>query len=264
MSALRPCCFPENRQCPYNWELAAPQSCLYVYSKTNQALPAVLRLHAGRIRVRHRTRQDHQAQVQELRDPPSADRPHPGDGVREELDPHPPVVRGRHAPAGRRGDLPEHARQPAWPRRAGRRRRPGDEPDVRHHHGAHLRPGDHRAFRRQFARAGDQRPDQRAPPVPGAGRHLHLRRAPRLDRRQDGGLDRRRQQHAVLVAAGGRSVRLPPERVDPEGLRHRHVAGRRPNATPSSTIRPTPAKAPTWSTPTSGPAWATRRKTRRA
>ena len=53
-------------------------------------------------------------------------------------------------------------------------------PHVRHHHGAHLRPGHHRALRRQFARAGDQRPDQRTPPLPGAGRHLHLSRAPRL------------------------------------------------------------------------------------
>ena len=214
-----------------------------------------------RIRVRDRARQRHQAQVQELRGLPPAGRPHAGDGVREELDPHPPVVRGRHAPAGRRRDLPEHARQPARTRRAGGRRRPGHEPHVRHHHGAHLRPGDHRALRRQFARTGDQRPDQRTPPVPGAGRHLHLRRTPRLDHRQDGGLDRRRQQHAVLVAAGGRSIRLPPERVDPEGLRHRPRRWCRPSATPSSTTRPTPAKARTWSTPTCGPAWATKRKT---
>jgi hypothetical protein len=133
-------------------------------------------------------------------------------------------------------------------------------PHVRHHHGAHLRPGHHRALRRQFARAGDQRPDQRTPPLPGAGRHLHLLRAPRFDRRQDRGLDRRRQQHAVLVAAGGRGVRLPPERVDPEGLRHRPGPGhdeelhllREP-------VRRLPA--PTWSTPTCGPAWATKRKT---
>ena len=38
---------------------------------------------------------------------------------------------------------------------------------------------DHRALCRQFARAGDQRPDQRIPPVPDPGRHLHLHRASR-------------------------------------------------------------------------------------
>jgi ornithine carbamoyltransferase len=38
----------------------------------------------------------------------------------------------------------------------------------------------------------------------------------------------------------------------------------RPSATPSSTTRPTPAPARTWSTPTCGPAWATKRKTPRA
>ncbi len=35
-------------------------------------------------------------------------------------------------------------------------------------------------FAAQFARAGDQRPDQRIPPVPDPGRHLHLHRASRL------------------------------------------------------------------------------------
>ena len=42
---------------------------------------------------------------------------------------------------------------------------------------------DHRALRRALARAGDQRPDQRIPPVPDPRRRLHVRRASRLDRR---------------------------------------------------------------------------------
>ena len=37
-----------------------------------------------------------------------------------------------------------------------------------------------RGLRRALARAGDQRPDQRIPPLPDPGRHLHLHRAARL------------------------------------------------------------------------------------
>ena len=36
-------------------------------------------------------------------------------------------------------------------------------------------------FAAQLARAGDQRPDQRVPPLPDPGRRLHLHRAPRRD-----------------------------------------------------------------------------------
>jgi len=44
----------------------------------------------------------------------------------------------------------------------------GGLPHVRHHHDPHLR-ADHRgALRQALARAGDQRPDQRVPPLPGA------------------------------------------------------------------------------------------------
>jgi ornithine carbamoyltransferase len=35
-------------------------------------------------------------------------------------------------------------------------------------------------FARALARARHQRPDQRVPPLPDPGRHLHLHRAPRL------------------------------------------------------------------------------------
>src|SRR5450631_2061941 len=44
----------------------------------------------------------------------------------------------------------------------------------RHRDDPHLRADDHREFRRPLARAGDQRPYQRIPPVPDFGRHLHL------------------------------------------------------------------------------------------
>ena len=46
-------------------------------------------------------------------------------------------------------------------------------------------------FAAQFARAGDQRPDQRIPSVPDPRRHLHLHRASRPHSGQDRGLDRR-------------------------------------------------------------------------
>ena len=107
----------------------------------------------------------------------------------------------------------------------------------------------HRRLRRAFARAGDQRADQRVPPVPDPGRHLHLHRASRLDPGQGGGLGRRRQQHGQHLAAGGR---------DP-GLHA--CTSARPAATRSNPWWPasrdtrcykvfkdpmTPAAAPTW------------------
>ena len=110
----------------------------------------------------------------------AAERPHAGDDLREGKHAHAPVVRGRHAPARRLGDLPEHARLAARARRAGRGRGAGDLAHERHRHDPHLRAGDHRALRRQLARAGDQRADQRIPPVPDPRRHLHLHRASRL------------------------------------------------------------------------------------
>jgi ornithine carbamoyltransferase len=59
-----------------------------------------------------------------------------------------------------------------------------------------------------LARARHQRPDQRVPPLPDPGRHLHLHRAPRLDQGQGRGLGGRRQQHGQHLAAGGRSAGL--------------------------------------------------------
>src|SRR5688500_19792547 len=57
--------------------------------------------------------------------------------------------------------------------------------------------------------------------VPGTGRRVHLYRTARLDRRQNGGMDRRRQQHAVFLVAGWTGVRLPCQRIDAQGLRNR-------------------------------------------
>ena len=165
------------------------------------------------------------------------------------VDAHAPVVRGRHAPARRLGHLPEHARHAARPRRAGRRRGAGDLAHGRHRHDPHLRAGDHRALRRALARAGDQRPDQRIPPLPDPGRHLHLHRAPRLDQRQDGGLDRRLQQRLQHLAAGGGDSRFQRARVHAARLRsgagaRRHL--RHATISRSSPIRWRRRAAPTW------------------
>ena len=74
--------------------------------------------------------------------------PHARDDLREAVHAHAAVVRGRHASARRRGDLPQHARHPARARRAGRGRGAGDLAHGGRRHDPHLRAGDHRAFRR--------------------------------------------------------------------------------------------------------------------
>ena len=196
-----------------------------------------------------RARRHHQEEVQGLREAPAAGRPHAGDDLREGVDPHPRELRGRHVPAGRQRGAPDHRRQPAGPRRADRGQRQGHQPHGRPGDDPHLRADQDRALRRAFARAGDQRPDQRVPPLPDPGRHLHLHRAPRLDHGQDGGLGRRRQQHGQHLAAGGRDPGLQGAREHAHRLRGRPVGGRhplRPTATRSSRTRWKPAAAPTW------------------
>ena len=83
-------------------------------------------------------------------------------------------------------------------------------------------------------------------------------------RRQDGRLDRRRQQHVLHVAAGGRdaatsrcgSRRRPAIRSTNRARERASARISRPSRT-----RATRAAAPTSSPPTSGPAWDSRRRT---
>ena len=159
--------------------------------------------------------------LQEIPAVSPAGRPHAGDDFREKLDSHPAVVRSGHAPARRHGDLSQHARHPTGARRAGGGCGRGHFAHGRHRDDPHLRAGDHRTLRRALARAGDQRAHQRIPSVPDSGRHLHLHRASRRDPGQDGGVDRRFQQHVQHLAAGGRSARIQRACVDPAGLRSR-------------------------------------------
>ena len=68
-------------------------------------------------------------------------------------------------------------------------------------------------------RARHQRADAALASLPGDGRRDDLRGASRLDRGQDRGLDRRRQQRAGVLGACGRALQVPPQCRDPAGAR---------------------------------------------
>ena len=201
------------------------------------ALSPVQRLLTRRVRAPLRAHALDQGALQALRALPAAARPHPRDGVREGLDAHPRVVRGRHEPAGRHRDQPEPQRHAAVARRADRGRRPRDLADGRRRDDPHVRAVDHRALRRAFARAGDQRPHQRVPPLPDPRRPLHVPRAPGPGRRQDRRVDRRLEQRLHDLAAGGRDLRLHRARVDAAGLRGADAVARTLDARPLPVLR---------------------------
>ena len=114
-----------------------------------------------------------------------------------------------------------------------------------------------------------QRPDERAPPLPGAGRRDDPRGGVRHARRHPGRVRRRRRQRLPLADPGRRPRRLRAAHRDAPGLR---AVGRRSSPGAPSTRTVTggsivlthdPAEAgpaPTRSTPTSGRRWARRPK----
>ena len=120
-------------------------------------------------------------------------------------------------------------------------------------------------FAAQLARAGDQRPHQRVPPLPGPRRRLHLHRAPRPDRRARPWPGSATQQHVQHLAAGGGDAsassctsrrRRATRSSGAHRARRRALRGlRRPDAGR--------ARARTSSPPTSGPAWASRPRTQK-
>ena len=124
------------------------------------------------------------------------------------------------------------------------------------------------AFAAQLARAGDQRPDQRVPPVPDPGRRLHLHRAARQRSRArsvawvgDGNNMANTWLQAADILGFTLHVSTPSGyEIDADGRGRR--AQRLLQGLPAT--RSTPAAAPTSSPPTSGPAWATRPRTRSA
>ncbi len=62
-----------------------------------------------------------------------------GDDLRQALDPHPRLLRRRHAPARRRVDHADRPGDAAWPRRDARRHRPRALALRRRHHDPHPR-----------------------------------------------------------------------------------------------------------------------------
>ncbi len=138
----------------------------------------------------------------------AAGRAHGGADLRETLDPHPRLVRCRRAADGWRDDGAVRRRHAAGPWRDHRRHRPRAVALCRPDHDPHLRGTDAAGNGRTCDGAGDQRADQPHPSLPDHGRRDDLRGTSRPDRRQEGGLDRRRQQRLCLVPACRRAVRL--------------------------------------------------------
>ena len=86
--------------------------------------------------------------------------------LRQAVDPHPGLVRGRHRRARRPPADHRRADHPARPGRADRGHRPGAGPPGRGDRLAHLRPGPDRGAWPRPAGAGGQRADRRVPPLP--------------------------------------------------------------------------------------------------
>ena len=154
----------------------------------------------------------------------AAGRQDAGHDLREALDPHPRVVRGRHARARRRDDHARPHRHAARPRRDHRRHRARAQPLRRHHHDAHHRRGETPRDGEVRHRAGDQRAHRQDASLPAHGRRHDLRGASRLHQGQVGRLVGRRQQHGDLVDPRRRAVRLRaahrlPARADAAGRR---------------------------------------------
>ena len=191
-----------------------------------------------------------------------------GDDLRQELDPHPRLVRGRRLPARRPRALPLVARHPARPRRADPRHRARALALPRRHHDPHLRSRRRRGAGALRLDPGDQRPHRPAAPLPGARRPAHRAREPgRLGREG-------RSPGSATATTWPTAGSTPPARLGfelrlacPDGL---------PSPTPRSSRatrasakimrhRATRARrraAPTSSTPTCGPRWARRRSRR--
>ena len=195
-------------------------------------------------------------------------------GVREGLDAHARLVRGRRCTSSAATPSTSPARHAARPRRAAR---DTARVLVALLHAVVLRTFGHERVEklaRTRPRAGDQR---RSPTCSTRARCSRICMTVIEHRRQaalDGlarRLDRRRQQHGALVDRGGRAPRLRSG----AGLSRRATspdagvlgAGARAGAA-RITRDPRPgrggARRRTWSRPTSGPRWARRTRPRRA
>ena len=186
-----------------------------------------------------------------------------GDDLREALDPHPGVVRRRHAPARRRVDHADRRRDAARPRRDHRRHRARAVALCRRHHDPHPQPRCAAGAGRARHRARHQRADAALASLPGDGGPDDLRGASRPDRGPHRGLDRRRQQRAGVLGACRRALQVQAERRDPAAARAEQGdagldQGDAARRSCSATIRKRRCAAPIASSPTPGCRWATR------
>ena len=212
-----------------------------------------------------RTLAHHQGSLQALRVLPAARRPHAGDGVRESVDAHARVVRSRHVPDGRIGD-PHHDRAiRSWAAR---------EP-IEDAARVISRMVDI-VMIRTFEQAKLERfaAHSRVPVINGLTNEYHpcqiladiFTFIEHRGDRSPGEPSRGSATRTTWHTRGCRRRRVfgfRRERVDAAGLR-RSTRARRPTAGDHcrcSPIRWTRCAAPTWSRPTSGPAWASRPKT---
>ena len=153
---------------------------------------------------------------------PPRRRPH-RDDLRQAVHPHAGQLRIGRLDARDAADRPPSRRAPARPRRDDRRHRPRpvalsrrpDRPDVRAGHG--------RGAVSRRVDPGDQRPDQRAPPVPGDGRRHDPRGDVRGAGRPSSRVHRRRRQRLPLADPGRRPdrFRAPYRDADPATSRRR-------------------------------------------
>ena len=130
--------------------------------------------------------------------------------LRSALDPHPRIVRHRHARTRRRDGHADRRRNATWPGRDHRRHRARAVALCRGDRASHPEPGRLAGHGRRRDHSGHQRPYQAVAPLPGSGRPPDFRgeawRDPRLQDRLVGRL----QQRAVVLDRRFRPLRLHP------------------------------------------------------
>ena len=126
------------------------------------------------------------------------------DDLRQAVHAHAGELRIGRLAARDAADRPSPRRAPARPRRDGRRHGPGAVALSRRADRADVRAGLGRGARGRGVHPGHQRPDQRAPPVPGDGRRDDPRGDVRRAGRAPGRVHRRWRQRLPLADPGRR------------------------------------------------------------
>ena len=134
----------------------------------------------------------------------------PRDDLRAPVDPHPRLLRCRHAPARRRDHHADRRRNAAVARRDAGGHRARDVALCRCDHDPHPDPRRPARAGGGFDRAGDQRPHPPGASLPGDGRRHDLRGAQGADQGRQDRLGRRQQQRARLVGERRGTLRGQP------------------------------------------------------